>query len=391
MGSFDAWVTDPSVTRAELSAFLGRPDLAGGRFRNRLLVGTSAGTTGEAGIFVHDLHAQAVYRTLALVRGWLAWMPPGRLLRTIARGDRVAAVVATSGHYTSFSLLQLARRHRPWPFDRIRTFSIMSPRAELIQALNAFRPAELVSYPTQLRILAEEQAAGRLRLRPTLIGSGGEGLTPEARGAIEGAFRCPVRENYGAAEFPRMAWSCRRGRLHLSADWVWLEAVDEAYRPVPPGEQSATVLLTNLANRLQPLLRYDLGDQVTFHPDPCPCGGTLPTLEVEGRRDEIVRFSRPNGAVVSLGPRTLATLIEETPGIGRYQMVQTGPDQLALRVEAAAGGDGGAVRAQARARLAGYLAMEGLRHVDVITPPDPPRADPVSGKYRKVWRALGAG
>ena len=41
-----------------------------------------------------------------------------------------------------------------------------------------------------------------------------------------------------------------------------LEPVDRDYRPTPPGELSHTVLLTNLANAVQPIIRYDLGDSV---------------------------------------------------------------------------------------------------------------------------------
>ena len=40
---------------------------------------------------------------------------------------------------------------------------------------------------------------------------------------------------------------------------------------------------TNLANRVQPILRYELGDSVTIVPAPCPCGNALPVIEVAGR------------------------------------------------------------------------------------------------------------
>ena len=65
-----------------------------------------------------------------------------------------------------------------------------------------------------------------------------------------------------------IAFDCRYGNLHLNADWVILEPVDAALRPVPPGTPSHSTLLTNLANRVQPILRYDIGDSVTMLPDP---------------------------------------------------------------------------------------------------------------------------
>ena len=72
-------------------------------------------------------------------------------------------------------------------------------------------------------------------------------------------------------------------RLHVSADWYIFEPVDRNYRLVLRGEPSHTVLMTNLANRVQPLIRYDQGDSVTLRPDACPCGSPLPAIRVVGR------------------------------------------------------------------------------------------------------------
>lgn len=70
--------------------------------------------------------------------------------------------------------------------------------------------------------------------------------------------------------------SCDHGWMHVNADWVVLEPVDADYRRVRPGEQSHTLLLTNLANCVQPILRYDLGDTIVVRPERCPCGNPLP-------------------------------------------------------------------------------------------------------------------
>ena len=59
-----------------------------------------------------------------------------------------------------------------------------------------------------------------------------------------------------------------------------LQPVDAQHRPVPVGETGFTTLLTNLANRVQPLIRYDLGDRVRFAPEACECGSALPVMAV---------------------------------------------------------------------------------------------------------------
>lgn len=110
----------------------------------------TSGVTGEPGIFVHDDNAVVVYRALTLVRGWLAWMTPTCLWGRLRQGDRVAPVVTTGGHYGSPGMAEVARRHRLWPFNRVRVFSAGRPVAELVRDLNAFQPAELNGYSSAL-------------------------------------------------------------------------------------------------------------------------------------------------------------------------------------------------------------------------------------------------
>ncbi len=92
-----------------------------------------------------------------------------------------------------------------------------------------------------------------------------------------------------------MAFSCDHDWLHVNSDWVILEPVEKDFHPTPAGEPSHTVLLTNLANRIQPLIRYDLGDSVLMRPDSCPCGSSLPAIRVAGRHDDVLRLKAADG------------------------------------------------------------------------------------------------
>ena len=163
--------------------------------------------------------------------------------------------------------------------------------------------------------------------------SGGECLPASVRAGIEAAFGCPVVNEYGASECMSMAFGCNEGWLHVNADWVLLEPVDDEFRPTPPGEPSRTVLLTNLANRVQPIIRYDLGDSVIVNPGPCACGNPLPAIEVEGRHDDVLAMAAPDGRIVRLLPLALTTVVEDAAPASRFQIVQTAPDRLLLRLD----------------------------------------------------------
>ncbi len=115
-----------------------------------------------------------------------------------------------------------------------------------------------------------------------------------------------LREVYGCTETGYAASSCPGGWLHLLDDWVILEPVDAQHRPVPPGVVSHTVLMTDLANRVQPIIRYDVGDRVLMRPGPCACGNPSPALHVEGRASDVLTFPTARGdgrvAVPPLAP-----------------------------------------------------------------------------------------
>jgi phenylacetate-coenzyme A ligase PaaK-like adenylate-forming protein len=214
--------------------------------------------------------------------------------------------------------------------------------------------------------------------------AGGEHLAPRTHAAIERAFGAPLANEYGASECMSIAWACSEGWLHVNADWVLLEPVDRDWRMVEPGVASHTVLLTNLANRIQPVIRYDLGDSVVVRPEPCTCGNRLPAIRVEGRCDDVVTLTAPDGRAVRLLPLALTTLIEDVAGIHRFQLVQQAPDRLGLRL---AHGEAAQRRAawQAASRvLLDYLARQGLANVAIALDERQPVPDPCSGKLRQV-------
>jgi phenylacetate-coenzyme A ligase PaaK-like adenylate-forming protein len=391
MENFDGWVTDPGVTRAEVEAFITDKTRVGDLYLGRYAAWTSSGVTGRPGIFVHDGDALTVYATLAVVRGILAWMISRKILTFLVRGGRGVSVIATGGHFAGAAVKELYHRLYPRLSQGSRIFSVLTPLAELVKGLNTFQPLIVVSYPTVLALLGDEQLSGRLRIKPILVATAAEWLGREARDEIAAAFNCPVRDTYAASEFMGIAFDCKEGKLHVNADWVILEPVDAHYQPIPPGETSRTALLTNLANRVQPIIRYDLGDSITVSPDPCPCGIALPVIRVEGRQDEILACQGPDGEAVTLPPMALANVVEETPGVRYYQVIQTAPEVLSVRLEAAPGSDSSRVWEKVARRLLDYLSAQGLPSIRVEKAQEPPMRDPVSGKFRNVWAELETG
>jgi phenylacetate-coenzyme A ligase PaaK-like adenylate-forming protein len=390
MARFDEWVTDPDVTRTGVEAFMADPAQVGERYLDRYLVWKSSGSSGVPGIYVQDEDALAAYDALIAAQLDIAGLVARYGWAFYARGGRAALVAATGDHFASIASWRRLTRAGPWL--AARSFSVLAPLPELVADLNAYQPGFVASYPTVLLLLADEQAAGRLRIAPAGLWSGGECLVPAARAAIEHAFGCPLVDEYGSSECMSIGFGCGEGWLHVNADWVLLEPVDRHYRPTEPGVPSHTVLLTNLANRVQPVIRYDLGDSVVVKAEPCRCGNPLPAIRVEGRRDDVVALRAGDGSVVHLPPLALTTVVEESARVHRFQIVQDAPDRLLLRLD---GGEcrepavrDAAWRAANRA-LRAFLAQQALPDVAVVLDDHAPIADPRSGKLRQVIVVVG--
>ena len=68
MEHFDAWISDPEVTRASVEEFIAEPARIGQRYLGRYAVWTTSGITGSRGIFVHDDDTQVLYTALLMLQ-----------------------------------------------------------------------------------------------------------------------------------------------------------------------------------------------------------------------------------------------------------------------------------------------------------------------------------
>jgi phenylacetate-CoA ligase len=379
MGAFDEWCTDRAITRDDVARFLAERSHIGERFRDRYLVWTSSGTTGTPGVFVQDAGALAAYDALVAVQLASAAGIECDWSAAASQGGRAALVTADCGHFASIVSWRRTAVGKPW-LD-MASFPVTQPLPALVAALNDYAPAFLASYPTVLALLAAERQAGRLKIHPVALWAGGEVLSPATQRAIEAAFGCRVQNEYGASECLTIGFGCPAGAMHVNADWVIVEPVDRDHAPTPPGDLSHTVLVTNLANFVQPIVRYDLGDRVRMLAGPCACGSPLPALQVEGRCDDVLTLRTGSGRAVPLPPLAITTVVEESANVHCFQIVQTAPDAITLRLLARERDRAGET---ALAALRAYLDAQGLPRVRITLDAAEPVPDARDGKLRQV-------
>ena len=389
MGNFSAWVTDPDVKLPDLRAFVADPRRIGEAYLNKYLVWESSGTSHEPCVFVQDARALAVYDALEALRR-SSPRPLQRWLDPMLLAERIAFVGATTGHFASMVSTQRLRELSPFMAKSVQCFSILQSTRSLLEELNAFAPTVIATYPTVAAMLADQSECGALRFVPKEVWTGGETLSAAVRKRLETVWACAVRNSYGASEFFSIGWECSHGQMHANADWVILEPVDERGHAVPAGALSHTTLLTNLANHVQPIIRFDVGDQIRMRAAGCDCGSTLPVIEVQGRRDDALVMAGRNGKNVTLLPMALTTVLEDEAGVFDFQLHQRDKHTLVLRLDLTAD-QGELALVRCRTALERFANTQELAPIQVIGELGNAISRGRSGKARRVVAQGAAG
>jgi phenylacetate-coenzyme A ligase PaaK-like adenylate-forming protein len=390
MQRFDEWVTDPDITLDGLRAFTANPECIGEPYLGRYVVWESSGSSGQPAIFVQDAHCMAINDALESLRrkpyapgaGDRAEKSDGQNL-----SDRIAFVGVTTGHFASMVQMHRLQTLYPWSVQALCNISILQPLDAVVRALNSFEPTLVATYPSVAIALAALQEAGDLHIAPHAVWTGGENFSAAARARVAAVMHCAATNHYGASEFLNIACECSSGHLHANTDWLILEPVDEKHRPVPPGHASATTLLTHLGNRVQPILRYDLGDQITVSSKPCVCGSPFPVISVSGRNDSALQMHGNNGKPVTLLPLALTTVLEEQAGLYEFQLHQRDAQTLELQLPQTGVAADVAVARGAQA-LQDFALLQGVAALKIITRTGVAMQRGKSGKVPRVIAAV---
>jgi len=317
MDEFDRVVTDPRVRLAQAERFLDEAD-TGALHLGEYRVFSTSGTTGVPGLFVYS-RAEFAHWIAVFLRSFA---------RLGMRGDtRIAGIGAPSAVHLSRQVIAALMVGRPGS-PRI---SVTTPLDELVAALDEYQPEVLVGYPSVIALLAEEQLQGRLAMAPRVVLTTSEVLTDDAAARIESAWTAPV-QGYFSTEVGVIACDSLDGvGMHVCEEAI-VEVVDEENRPAPPGTPGSKLLLTNLVNYAQPLIRYELSDAVTLEPGPDPSGRPFERIaRIDGRSDDVLHLPGAGGQLVHVNPYRLRAPFVRLLDVLQYQVVHRA-DGLLVRV-----------------------------------------------------------
>lgn len=200
---------------------------------------------------------------------------------------------------------EMSRQKLDWFLDEIR----------------AVRPKMLFGYPSALSHIARHaEARGQhmddLGIRVAFVTS--ERLYDEQRQQISQVFGCPVANGYGGRDAGFIAHECPKGGMHITAEDIIVEIVDQHGAPLPYGE-SGEIVVTHLATKDFPFIRYRTGDVGALDSRHCVCGRGLPLLrEIQGRSTD---FVIAQGGKVMHG-LALIYVLRDIPEIQNFKIIQ---------------------------------------------------------------------
>ncbi|MDP2896299.1 MAG: hypothetical protein Q8Q12_07040 [bacterium] len=198
-----------------------------------------------------------------------------------------------------------------------------------VQGLLACSPDYVYAYPSLVLALSEhlkEDSLPRNALHVKAVICTAEKLHGFQKRFLAEVFDCPIVDEYGCSEIDILAFDCERGQKHIVAENVLLEVVKG--NDLGAGE----VVVTDLNNRLMPLIRYKLGDIGVIAPNPCECGRGLPVLSsICGRTSDQVIMT-PDGKRVHsvIFDYFLERLAGMGIGIRQFKAVQERLDRITL-------------------------------------------------------------
>jgi len=191
--------------------------------------------------------------------------------------------------------------------------------------IRRFKPKYFYGYPSLLYRFAAWVKENQVRFEdaiPQVIITSGELLYDFQRETIRDAFHCRVVNEYGTTETGIIAFECPQGQLHINSDHLYVQSI----QPQVPSA-AGSLVVTELNNYYNPLIRYQLGDAANLSAEPCRCGLGFPTLEsLAGREGNFI--------VTPKNRRVFSALLSYTfkEGIQQFQGIQFRRDELMVKI-----------------------------------------------------------
>lgn len=285
-----------------------------GYYQNQYVVGLSSGTSGNKGLYITPKAMTKRLPGVFLARGGIQLRDlPLRILfclRIFSQGfDDIHA-----------------------PMLKLKYISTMTPMEQVIETMNRQKINLWMAPPSFIRQVLPYRHLIKVKFKKIITYA--EVLSPTDKAQFESLFQTKVIEIYQASE-GQIASACHLGHLHINEDLVYVELYDQSGNPIEkPHIIGHKMILTNLINEAQPLIRYEMNDMIVLD-DPCPCGSNFRRIErILGRSDDNLFFyNAVQEAQIVYSDLFARWIITTSDAIREFQVIQTEISKLEITVD----------------------------------------------------------
>lgn len=195
-----------------------------------------------------------------------------------------------------------------------------------VKKLNEFKPQAIDGFLSSMCDIASyiERHNIKLEFQPIAIFPTSEMLTDESRNLLERTFSCKVYNQYGSSEGAPVLNECSSQSLHM-------EMASGIFEHVEEGKEE--ILVTGFTTYGTPLIRYRIGDSMSFtkEAEKCNCGIESPLVKkIEGRSNDFLYTAE--GGKIHGG--NISNIFKNIPNaIIRAQVVQDKIGEVTILLE----------------------------------------------------------
>lgn len=323
MENYDNVLTVNDLSRSKIEQYLySISDAQYGKFYlDKYMILHTSGSSGVVGYFVYGKREWDMLMALAVTR--VSRVKPK------LNGDkyRIVFVGAIGGNYAGSSLV---RSCPTFLYDNT-LIPIHKHPDEIFEILNQIQPEILSGYGSSMPMIAEAQLEGKINIKPKYLHSSGEALTKKGYELTKEAWGFYPSNFYACTESLCMGiqWSPHE-EFELFNDFNVFEIVDENRKEVGLN-QEGNLILTNLYNYTQPLIRYQMNDILEKGSEERNEKGYLKIKSINGRKEKTMEFVNREGKKIKIHHNLMLGFL--SPGVHQYQFVQTSPNELLLKVK----------------------------------------------------------
>ena len=321
MDNFDSLVCDNRLKKSELDQYIIDASTAGKLYKDKFRILHTSGSSGKVGIFVYGPNDWITIKSAVISR-------VSKYKIKVFKKTKLSFFGVIDGHYAGISLKSDAPK---FLFDFLPV-DINRPIEESVEKLNHFMPDYISGYSSGIHFLALQQLKGTLNISPTRVICSADPLTKSMSNDIFKAFKVMPTNFYASTESLAMAVQCDNTDegLSLFTDLHIFEVLKHDGEPAGLNE-AGNIVLTNLYNYTQPIIRYKMDDEITLDEKESTCGWPFPLIKtVSGREEEILWFNKNDGTELFIHPTAFIDFLVE--GLEKLQVVELYDNYLQFNV-----------------------------------------------------------